>query len=128
VTVSLFGGAMLAAVGHREQVVVRDDEPAMVKESSRLAREGLRAFQLWNAAVRQGQEAQAARHNKRARVLLTRAMDVLNAVLDSYRDAGGMLRPEYEGYEVPLADLARHLIDLEKGALAVEGGSRTQRR
>lgn len=90
------------------------DEQAMFEEYKRLDAEALQAFREFNRAEKAGNLALAAAKHEEAHALWTRALDLLNGLLDGHRGPDGFTLAEYEGYEEELSRIATHLVDLEK--------------
>jgi hypothetical protein len=119
VLISMFTGTILlcaiiivAATSKPEKQV--DNQPARLESADAVAAEGMAAFRAWNKAKREGNAAAESAKWKESHSKLQKAVDMYNEVLDQYRDKEGYLPPEYEGYEKPLSEISKHLIDLEK--------------
>ncbi len=93
-----------------------DDHPARLQEADAVTKEGMLAYRAWNKARASGNAKVELSKNREAHDKLVQAMEMYNAVLDPYRGGDDMLPPEYEGYERPLQEIAKHLVDLEKGS------------
>lgn len=72
------------------------------------------AFRAFNKAEKEGNAAVAQAKHKEAHDGWTKAIDILNKILDNHKGPDGMTHPDYEGYEEELSRIATHLVDLEK--------------
>jgi formylglycine-generating enzyme required for sulfatase activity len=93
-------------------------DPKGLVHARKLKTEGAAAYRDWTRLRKNGLPAEAEKKRQEAHKKLRQAAVALNAVFDKYRDKDGFLRPEYEGYEVELIEVAQLLIDIEKGAVA----------
>lgn len=90
------------------------DEQADFEDYKKYDETAMAAFRAFNKAEKEGNAAMASAKHKEAHSNWTRAMDILNKILDNHKGADGFTHPDYEGYEEELSRIAQHLVDLEK--------------
>lgn len=90
------------------------DEQAQFEDYKKYDEQANAAFRAFNKAEKEGQAGVAAAKHKEAHDKWTKAIDILNGILDKHKGADGHTHPDYEGYEEELSRIAMHLVDLEK--------------
>ncbi|MBX3468003.1 MAG: tetratricopeptide repeat protein [Planctomycetes bacterium] len=94
------------------------------EEYKRLDQEAMAAFRALVMAERAGNAPLAQVKRAEAHAKWTRAIDILNRILDDHREPHGTVNPAYEGYEEEMGRVAQVLVDLEKRA---QGGPAQER-
>lgn len=114
---ALICGAVLYGKRHHAHVPNQvTNEQRILDEVDRLQAQGMAAYKEWSEARRDGDSAREKKTHTEALESFSAAMDTLNRLLDRYRDADGMLLPDYEGYEDQLSEISIRLGDLLRGA------------
>jgi hypothetical protein len=127
--VSIISIALLMAIGivifnKKRTPLPQRDENKEYSDFKVVWDEGMNAFREFNRAESQGNATLSRQKHGEAHQKLQRAMDMLEAILSSKRNAAGDLPKEFEGYESDMQKIAEILVDLEKrGTVDSSAGS-----
>src|SRR5690606_19845312 len=79
------------------------DEQKQFEDYKKYGQEAMAAFREFNKADKDGNAGVASAKRKEAHDKWTKAIDILNGILDNHKGPDGYTLPEYEGYEEELS-------------------------
>ncbi|MGE0712060.1 MAG: hypothetical protein AB7N76_31750 [Planctomycetota bacterium] len=118
IPISIISVTLLICLGiflmNRGPQKIKTDENKEFEAAKKMQEEGMTAFKEFNKAKKSGPPDMVVKKGHEATQKLQKAMDMMNAVLDKYRDKEGMLPPNLEGYERDMSEIGTILVDIEK--------------
>lgn len=104
----------IVVINKNRTPVQTHDEQAQFDDYKKWDQEAMAAFREFNKADKEGNAGVANAKRKEAHDKWTKAIDILNGILENHKGADGYTLPEYEGYEEELSRITTYLVDLEK--------------